>query len=49
MIRDVISLLNDPIDDAARAAMQDWALTKFDWERVVDQWLGWIKEDLKES
>lgn len=49
MIRDVISLLTDPPDDATRTAMQNWALARFDWERVVDQWLGWINEDLKES
>lgn len=32
-------------DEKGRKEMQEWALRNFDWEKVVDQWEGWLKED----
>lgn len=34
-------------DGIDREEMMEWALDRFDWERVVDQWENWIKEDFK--
>lgn len=40
---------NDPIrlGQNLRGPMMAWALDKFNWERVVDQWTNWLQEDLK--
>src|SRR5579871_45621 len=33
-------------DEKTRKEMQEWALERFDWEKVVNQWDIWIKEDM---
>ena len=32
-----------------RDAMLEWALNRFDWERIADQWQRWIEEDMEAS
>ena len=29
-----------------RFALMKWARQRYDWERVIDQWEGWLKVDM---
>jgi glycosyltransferase involved in cell wall biosynthesis len=33
-------------NETARREMSEWALERFDWERVATQWENWLKEDV---
>jgi glycosyltransferase involved in cell wall biosynthesis len=42
----ILRLVNDKqLQKAMRGEMRYWALKQFDWEKVVDQYKDWIKED----
>ncbi len=43
----LISELKYPTFDDTRREMAGFALEKFNWDRIADQWLTWIKEDIK--
>jgi len=43
---EIVKLASDPeSQDQIRAEMMPWALRRFNWERVVDQWEDWARED----
>ena len=29
----------------SRDALMSWARARYDWERIIDQWVGWIEQD----
>lgn len=33
--------------EGAREEMREWALNRFDWERICDQWQFWIEKDME--
>lgn len=37
----------DMYTNLARLNMISWARQRYDWERIVDQWEGWLKPDLE--
>jgi hypothetical protein len=45
-VKETVSLLLNPrIQEAIREPMMEWARERFDWERFVDQWDGWLHHD----
>jgi glycosyltransferase involved in cell wall biosynthesis len=47
---ELIKLASDPErQDAIRAEMMPWAQSFFGWEKFVDQWEEWAREDLRQT
>lgn len=46
-VEEIIEQLKYPTPDWDRREMAGFALKKFAWPRIVEQWLAWIKEDTK--
>ncbi len=45
-VLELVKLAADPIRQGAiRETMMPWALDRFGWERYVDQWEAWARED----